>query len=254
VIKEEFTFTGTPEVEVRIASGRVEIINGASGLIAVEVDTRDPDFIVEQRGNLVLIASERSSGWLSRGSDFVTVKMPAAGEARISTASARFDCQPHMGRIDVKTASGDVEIESADIATVKTASGDVGIGDVRKALRVASASGDMFVRGECKGSVVLTTASGDVDIERCSATIDVNLVSGDAHIRRFTGNQASFKSMSGNIDIGIPEGSKVDLDATILSGKLRTPDKRDSSVPVERHISVRAKLVSGDLTIERLEG
>ncbi|MGH8944731.1 MAG: DUF4097 family beta strand repeat-containing protein [Acidimicrobiia bacterium] len=253
MINQEFTVTGTPEVEVRIASGRVEIMKGPSGFISVEVDTRDPDFTVEQRGNLVLIASDRNSGWLSRGSDFVTVRMPPGGEARISTASARFDCEPHMGRIDVKTASGDVEIESADIATVKTASGDVGIGDVGKALRAASASGDIFIRGECEGSVGLNTASGDVHIERCSATIDVNLVSGDAYIRRFTGNQASFKSMSGNIDLGIPEGSKVDLDATILSGKLRIPEKRDLPIPVERHISVKAKLISGDLTIERLE-
>lgn len=252
MITREFTVRGSPEIEVRIASGRVEILNGPSGGVSVEVDTNDPEFIVEQRGNLVYVASERGSGWLMRGSDFVTVRMPPGGEARIGTASARFDCEPHLGRIDVKTASGDVEIDGADIATVKTASGDVAIGDVRKALRVATASGDIFVRGECEGSVALNTASGDIHIERCTGTIDVNSVSGDTHIRRFTGNQANFKSMSGSVDLGIPEGSKVDLDATILSGKLRTPDKKDSSVPLERHMSVKAKLVSGDLTIERV--
>lgn len=252
MINEEFTVSGTPEVEVRIASGRVEIISGPEGVVSVEVDTNDPDFIVEQRGKLVYIASERSSGWLSRGSDFVTVRMAPGGEARISTASARFECEPHMARLDVKTASGDVEMESADIATVKTASGDVGIGDVRKALRASTASGDIFVRGDCEGSVGLNTASGDVHIERCNATIDLNSASGDVYIRRFTGNQANFKSMSGNIDLGIPEGSKVDLDATLLSGKLRAPEKREASMPLERHISVKAKLVSGDLTIERV--
>lgn len=253
MISEQFTVSGSPEVEIRIASGRVEIIEGPAGVVSVEVGTDNPDFIVEQRGNLVLVTSERRSGWISRGSDYVTLKMARGGEARVSTASARCDCEPDMARIDVKTASGDVEISSAEIATVKTASGDIGIGEVRKALRAATASGDIFVRGDCEGSVGLNTASGDVHIERCSATIDINSASGDAYIRRFTGNQASFKSMSGNFDLGIPEGSKVDLDATILSGHLRTPEKRESSAPVSRHMSIKAKLVSGDLTIERLE-
>lgn len=253
MITEEFTYSGAPEVEVRIASGRVEITRGDPGLIAVEVETRDPDFIVEQRGNLVFVSSERNSGWLSRGSAFVTVRVPPGGEARVSTASARVDCEPHMARVDVKTASGDVEVETAEIATIKTASGDVGLGDVTKALRVATASGDIFVRGESEGSLGCNTASGEVHIERCSGVLDVNTVSGNVYIRRFTGSQANFKSMSGSIDLGIPQGTRVDLDVSILSGKLRTPEKKDASVPVERQMTIKAKLVSGDLTVDRLE-
>lgn len=253
MITEEFAYSGTPEIEVRIASGRVEITHGEPGTISVEVDTPNPDFVVEQRGNLVFIASERDSGWLSRGSDFVRVTMPPGGEARVTTASARVDCEPHMSRMDVKTASGDVEVESVEVISVKTASGDVGLGDISTSLRVNTASGDVFVRGECEGSLSCNTASGDLHIERCSGTIDVNAVSGDTYVRRFSGNQANFKSMSGSIELGIPEGTRVDLDVNTLSGKLRTPPKKESSVPVERHMSVRAKLVSGDLTIERLE-
>ncbi|MBW3665999.1 MAG: DUF4097 domain-containing protein [Actinobacteria bacterium] len=253
MISEEFTVTGTPEVEVRIASGRVEIIEGDPGLVAVEVETKDPDFIVEQRGNLVFVSSDRNSGWLSRGSAFVTVRMPSGGEARVSTASARIDCEPHMGRIEVKTASGDVEVESAEIVTIKTASGDVGLGDATKAVRVATASGDIFVRGGSEGSLGCNTASGEVHIERCSGALDVNTVSGNVYVRRFTGSQANFKSMSGSIDLGIPEGTRIDLDASILSGKLRTPPTKQPSVPVERHMTVKAKLVSGDLAIDRLE-
>lgn len=254
MITREFSVSGDPEVEVRIASGRVEIIQGTAGIVAVEVETKDPDFIVEQRGNLVFVSSDRNTGWLSRGSAFVTITMPADGEARISTASARFDCEPHMSRVDVKTASGDVEVESAEIATVKTASGDVGLGAVSKALRVATASGDIFVRGECEGSVGINTASGDVHIERCDAAIDVNTVSGNTYIRRFTGTQGNFKSMSGSIDLGIQEGTKIDLDVNILSGRLRTPEKREPAAQIERHMTLKAKLVSGDLTIERVEG
>ena len=253
MITEEFTYSGAPEVEVRIPSGRVEIIKGDPGSIAVEVDTRDPDFIVEQRGNLVFVSSDRNSGWLSRGSAFVTVRMPPGGEARVSTASARFDCEPHMARVEVKTASGDVEVETAEVVTIKTASGDVGLGDVTKALRATTASGDIFVRGDSAGSLACNTASGEVHIERCSGVLDVNTVSGNVHVRRFTGTQGNFKSMSGSIDLGIPEGTRVDLDVNILSGKLRTPEKRDASVPVERHMTIKAKLVSGDLTLDRLD-
>jgi DUF4097 and DUF4098 domain-containing protein YvlB len=253
VINEEFTVTGTPEVEVRIASGRVGILNGPPGMVSVEVETSNPDFIVEQRGNLVFIASERNSAWLARGSDFVTIKMPSGGEARVATASARLDCEPHLSRIDVKTASGEVEVESAAIATVKTASGDVGLGEVTKALRAATASGDIFVRGESQGSLGCNTASGEVNIERCSGILDVNTVSGNVYVRRFTGSRANFKSMSGSIDLGIPEGTRIDLDVNTLSGKLRTPPKKETSVPVERQMTVKAKLVSGDLTIDRLE-
>jgi DUF4097 and DUF4098 domain-containing protein YvlB len=86
------------------------------------------------------------------------------------------------------------------------------------------------------------------------ATTEVNTVSGDVRLHRFLGRHLGVKSMSGSIDVGIPSGTKVDLDASLMSGRLLLPPPAESTTEVDRHISVKVKTVSGNLTIERLPG
>lgn len=63
--------------------------------------------------------------------------------------------------------------------------------------------------------------------------------------------RANFKSMSGDVGLGIVRGTSLDLDVNLLSGKLLLPDPEATKSAVERHMSVKAKMVSGDLRIQR---
>ena len=71
-------------------------------------------------------------------------------------------------------------------------------------------------------------------------------------IDNFSGRKATVKTMSGTVTIGVPTGTTLDLDATLLSGNLNLPKPSDEKPTVERAMSIVAKLVSGDLNIRRV--
>jgi len=253
VIHKTFEVEGSPDIEVRIESGKVEVHRGDPGNVDVEVDTKSPDFIVEQRGNSVLVSSDKTTSWLSRGSAYIIIAAPEGSDLRVGVASAQIQADVPLGKVDVKTASGDIEIESAETLVVKTASGDTRVESIERSLRFTSASGDLFVERAGSGTLVASTASGDIYIEHCDTSLDINTASGDTRVSRFTGRDANFKSMSGTIDLGIPRRTEVSLEARLLSGNLRLPDPEQSQEEPERRMSIRAKLVSGDLRINRAD-
>jgi DUF4097 and DUF4098 domain-containing protein YvlB len=251
VIERAFEVDGSPDIEVRIEAGRVEVHRGDPGRVNVSVDTKTPDFIVEQRGNSILVSSEQTMSWLSRSSAYVVIDTPEGSDLRVSVASADIRADVPLERVDLKTASGDIELESVETLEVKSASGDLQIERVGRALSFSSASGDLMVPGSVTGSISISTASGDVDIDDADGNVAISTASGDTRLRRFTGRSATFKSMSGSVDIGIPHRTEVSLDANLLSGSLRLPDPEPAQEAPERQTSIRAKLVSGDLIIER---
>lgn len=251
MISEIFEVQNSPDIDVRIESGRVEVTEGAEGKIEVTVDTNDPGFIVEQRGSTIVVSSDKSKTWSSRGSTYVTVVTPPGSDLDVAVASADVDCDVQLGKVVAKTASGDVRLDRATTVIVKTASGDLHAGGVDQALRFTSASGDLFVNDSCHGSVVVSTASGDVRIEDCDAELAVNTVSGDVYVSRFTGRSGAFKGMSGAVGLGIPPRTSVDLDVSLLSGRLDLPEPDGGREAPVRHMTVNAKLVSGDFRITR---
>jgi DUF4097 and DUF4098 domain-containing protein YvlB len=206
---------------------------------------------VEQRGDLIDVYSEAEGRWGNPKRAEVYAEIPPGSHATLRCASAYVGAGVELGKVEVHTASGDIDLAIADKVIVKTASGDASIGTVNQALRFSSASGDLRVQGQAHGSVVASTASGDVRIDRTDATLEINTVSGDVFLDGYTGKSAALKTMSGSVDIGIPGGTKVDLDVSLLSGKVHLPPKTETP-PTDRRMSLKVKSVSGDLTINRI--
>lgn len=242
-----------PETEVRIQSGSVDLVEGPTGQITVTVETNDPRFVIQQRGDLIEVSSDRDARWMFSSSAKVVVALPPHATAVVRTASADIDVQVPVRKAEIKTASGNVAVREADFAVIKTASGSMELGRIGDALRSATASGDLSVK-EAHGSVVTSTASGDVRIADTDATLEVNTVSGKVMVDRYDGPRASFKSMSGNVHVGIPEGTKLDLDADLLSGKVNLPPKSQVKPETKREMTLKVKSVSGDLSISRVTG
>lgn len=250
MISQEFSVGPHPEIDVRIQSGRVEVKGGPKGTVTVEVDTSDPGFVVEQRGDLIFVSSGRNTPWLSRNSAFVAITTPEGTDAVIGTASADIGCHAHLGKVSAKTASGEIEIDHAQDVVIKTASGDADVRHVSGDIKVSSASGDVEV-GEYEGKANFSAASGDVRVESGRGSITVSTASGDLSINTFTGRRANFKTMSGTATVGVPAGTSLDLDATLLSGNLNLPEPSGTETSPERKMSITAKIVSGDLNIRR---
>ncbi|MFP3881676.1 MAG: DUF4097 family beta strand repeat-containing protein [Actinomycetota bacterium] len=253
MIDKTFSVDSSPDIEVRVESGRVELRRGRPGTVHVTVDTKNPDFIVEQRGNSILVSSDKTTPWLSRGSAYVVVETPEGSDLLMAVASAQTQAALSLGKVDIKTASGDIEVESAETLNVKTASGDTRVKRVDRSLRFTSASGDLVVENTVHGSISASTASGDIYIDECEGTLDVKTASGDTRVRRFTGRSVYCKGMSGTIDLGIPRRTEVSLDVNLLSGKMKLPEPETGDDEPERRMEIRVKLVSGDLRIERAD-
>jgi DUF4097 and DUF4098 domain-containing protein YvlB len=252
VIVQEFGVGRSAEIDVHIHSGRVEVKTGGDRTISVEVDTDDPGFVVEKQGDLVYVSSDKSTRWSARGHAFVVIEVPEGTDVTIGTASAKIECSGPLGRVEAKTASGEIEIDHAESAMIKTASGDASVATVTDDIKINSASGDARV-GKCEGKANFASASGDVHVDVGTGTVNASTASGDITIEQFTGRRAIFKSMSGTTIIGVPTGTRLDLDATLLSGKLKLPKPVSDTPPSERQMTIKAKLVSGDLTIRRVE-
>ncbi|MFV1961389.1 MAG: DUF4097 family beta strand repeat-containing protein, partial [Acidimicrobiia bacterium] len=185
-------------------------------------------------------------------SAYVVIEVPDGTDATVGTASAKIECSGPLGRVDAKTASGEIEIAQAESAIIKTASGNANIGTVINDLKINSASGDASV-GECDGKANFAAASGDIHMGVGTGPVNASTASGDVTIERFTGRRAIFKSMSGTAIIGVPAGTRLDLDVTLLSGDLKLPKPAPDTPRSERQMTIKAKLVSGDLTIRRVD-
>lgn len=251
MIHQTFSVGDHPEIDVRIQAGRVEVVEGPAGTIEVSVETNDHNFRIQQRGDLVEIASDREARWLFSSPAEVTVTMPPGGRATIRTASADVVVRAPIDRIDVDTASGEIRIHNARKASAKTASGNVRADEIGEAIKAKTASGDVRIV-RVNGLADVSTASGDVRIDDADAIVDVSTASGRVQIDRYVGTDLNLKSMSGSFEVGMESGTKVDLDAASLSGRVNWPPKLDNPPPVKRHMTFKAKSMSGDLTIKRI--
>jgi DUF4097 and DUF4098 domain-containing protein YvlB len=138
------------------------------------------------------------------------------GEGRSVFADAR--------GLDVKSVSGDVEVQGwdearvslsysggmvktrveGDIACVRSVSGDVEA-EVPRAgsLELETVSGDVSVEG-MTGRLVVKTVSGDIDADGLQEGVEANTVSGDIELTDVAG-EVEVQSRSGDIDIA-PSG------------------------------------------------
>jgi DUF4097 and DUF4098 domain-containing protein YvlB len=257
-MEKSFQVGADAALDVRIASGKVEIQRGSPGSIVVRGRGDTDNLIVEQHGSTVWVSSEPRSTQISQRihigvgrAVFLSIEVPEGIDVDVSVASADVECDPQPARLNVNSASGDIRFTDAGDLTVKTASGDVHGNSVTGKLSFVSASGDLHIES-IGDRAALSTASGDIRIGEASGPITTSTMSGDVSVRRFGSDDFSAKSMSGSVEIGIPAGTSVDLDATTLSGDILLPEPQDSPPSPSGTTDIKVRLVSGDLKIRRV--
>jgi len=246
VIDHEFPVGDSPSVTIGTRSGRIRVEAGDPGVVRILVDTRDSTFEVTRRGDAILASGERG------GRADVTVHAPPMIDVEVSTASADVDVVTPVGRLEIASASGDLVFDTATRLQAKSASGTVRGNGVEGEARCVTASGDIRI-GIVGQRADLSTASGEIVLEQCDGALSVASLSGDIRVERYTGLDLNAKSMSGGVRIGIPPRTRLDLDASTLSGKISLPSSVLSPEPPEREISVKVRLVSGNLRIDRVD-
>jgi Toastrack DUF4097 len=237
-------------LKLRIASGRCEIETTDGDETIVEVEPLNGSAAARESADGLV---ERLRG-LSGGGHELLVEVPKRrrlvpgfGDAAVlirvrgphgldldaSTASADIVATGRLGAANLRTASGDVSVESARGAEVKTASGDVELG-----------------RLEGPGGV--NTMSGDVVVGESGPALTANTMSGDVHIRRAAAGTIQLRSMSGDLEAAVAPGATMFIDATSSSGDVRSELPVTTNPPqAPADVELRATSLSGDITVVR---
>lgn len=214
------------------------------------------DLRVQESGTVLIVDTDPArSGW--RSSFAVRVTAPANSGVRTQTQSADIRLTGVIDRLDVRTASGDVQADVVQRGSlVQTASGDVRIASIGADAEIRSASGDITVRS-CAGALSVHSTSGDVRVEEPASDVFVRAVSGDVSILDAVDGVIEATAVSGDIVIGIHPGSLAKIDLSSISGETRN-DFEVHEEPVEApqdgpagKLDVTCRTTSGDIRLRR---
>ena len=269
-MQKHFDVSGPVELDIRLASGEIEIDPTLDGAVEVELTAHDEESerlleaarieLNERHGRpevLVDVPQKRGVGLtfiLSFGQKGIScrIRCPHESGAAIRTKSADVLARGTLGGLSVSTASGDIEVDRVSGGVnVKSASGDLSAREVGPA-SVQSASGDISI-DVAHGPVNLTSASGDVRIGEAYDNVSANTVSGDQDHNAVMRGNVSAHSVSGDVTIGVRRGSRAFLDCNTVSGDTSSELELSSDAPAGDGplVEIRAKTVSGDIRITR---
>jgi DUF4097 and DUF4098 domain-containing protein YvlB len=271
------TFT-TPDpvaLYVELRSGDLVVTTADTTETVVEVTGKhdEGDVTVDQRGDEILVVARTGGGGLFGSSGHgVSVAVTVPHESRLTTkvGSADVRVEGRLGDASLKSGSGDLRL--ADLtgqAVVETGSGDVQLDAVAGSLRVKSGSGNVAVDrlggaaqistgsgdvvvGTSHEPVVAKSGSGDLRVREAGDDVTLSTASGDLVVDRFLRGRLSAKNASGDITVGVPAGVPVWTDVSTLTGSVRS-SLQGAGEPGEgeEFIELRAKTVSGDVTLEQ---
>lgn len=275
----EFTVSDEPRLRVEVGAGDVLIDARETDRIRVDFDANLDDdstralierAVVEQRGDEVVVALPRRSGFIRRSPEIdVRITVPLHCRVDVRTESGDLTTSGRLGDAQVKTGSGEVRIEltadlrvqsgSGDVivgahdgtATVTTGSGDVSVRLAGGSARLSTGSGDIRV-DRSDAPIQINTGSGDVSVDATEADVTANTASGDQHLGRVCRGRVRLNSASGDIHVGVLDGVPVWLDVNTLSGSVNSA-LSGGEPPTEGEDAVELKVntVSGDIALAK---
>ena len=182
----------------------------------------------------------------------ITILCPENADVDIGTSSGDVELRGPLGRVTLKTKSGDSQVERAQRLLCATASGDLDVREVTGDCEANGASGDVEI-GTAHGRLSVHLVSGDVDIGSALSGITANVVSGDVHVRSLRGN-AKVQAVSGDVRLGVEAGQRLWLDVSSISGDVSSElDAGDGAVPDQDATvaELKVRTVSGDVSLVR---
>ena len=240
-----------------------------AGSLAIEADPGATETTLEvERTDRALDASEVECR-LGDDGRMLEVKV---GRKRFRDAHYRVVIRTHEGtNLDISTGAADVRAEGTfGSCKYRSGSGDIELGDLRGPVSLKSGSGDVSLSNAlheldidlASGSVTVGTAhrratihvvSGMLTMDAAESDLTVRTVSGDVRVGSVARGTVRVTSVSGDVDLGVRAGARTYLDLHSVAGEMRSDLDIGSAPPAdgEPDVELRAKTVSGDVTIRR---
>jgi DUF4097 and DUF4098 domain-containing protein YvlB len=233
--RETFPESGPLRVDLSLPAGEIELEAVPTGETVVELEVvRGSEAAVDEArvelrgGELTVKVDHRNAEVRLR------LQVPEGSALKAKTASGDVRARGRLGDTDLKSASGDVQLDAVGSLQAQIASGDLEVGQVAGDARVDSASGDVEL-GEAGGGVTVRTASGD------------------QQVRSVAEGKVELASASGDIRVGIKQGSRLWVDARSMSGDVTSELEVGDEAPGEEGplVELQVTAMSGDVSVVR---
>ncbi|MEU8222210.1 DUF4097 family beta strand repeat-containing protein [Kribbella sp. NPDC048915] len=224
----------------------VEVVDGELIVEGLRNIRRGPEIEVRIATSAVLDARVKT------GSGDITAAVPL-GAARLATGSGDVRLNRVERELGINTGSGDVKVEQAGGAVrASTGSGSIDIDEAADALGLSTGSGDVTI-GDAAGPTSVKVGSGDITIERIRDHSIATSGSGDVKVEVADAPSVQAETARGDVQIGVPDGLPTYLDLKTVTGRIRC-DLQPGEKPAEgqRSLTLRARTVSGDITVVKV--
>jgi Putative adhesin len=267
-VQKTFEVQGPVELDVRLASGDIEVDPTADGRVEIEliahdeesqrlVDNARIDLTAHGHRPTVLVDVPQKKGFsisiFGRSGIECRIRCPHDSGLSVRTKSADISTRGTIGGLNVQTASGDLDVNRVSGGVnVKSASSDFSAREVGGGVNIQTASGDIDL-SIARGPINVTSVSGDISIGEAYDNVNANSVSGDQDHGAVMQGVVAAHSVSGDVTIAVRRGSKAFLDCTTVSGDTTSELELTSDAPAGDGplVEIRAKTVSGDIRITR---
>ena len=267
-MQKTFEVQGPVELDVRLASGDIEVDPTADGRVEIELIAHDEEsqrLVDNARIELsphghrptVLVDVPQKKGFsisiFGRSGIECRIRCPHDSGLSVRTKSADISPRGTIGGLNVQTASGDLDVDRVSGGVnVKSASSDFSAREVGGGVNIQTASGDIDL-SIARGPINVTSVSGDISIGEAYDNVNANSVSGDQDHRAVMQGIVAAHSVSGDVTIAVRRGSRAFLDCTTVSGDTTSELELTSDAPAGDGplVEIRAKTVSGDIRITR---
>ena len=277
----EFQTPDAVELKIELTSGDIDITSSHTTQTTIDLEALNGDSYakelianarVEQHGDRIPLIMPKAKGGLfsgRKGQVRATIQVPHESSLRVDTGSADLQARGRFAQANVRSGSGDVDLDQIASGDIQAGSGDVEIERVLGTLKVKTGSGDVtsgpisgdgdviagsgdVVLDTVGGSLKVKTGSGDVVVQGGGERIDAMAGSGDVLVKRVDRGEVQAKTGSGDVTIGVATGTAAYLDIQTVTGDVKS-SLDNSAGPLDGDSTVTISVTSGtgDVVLQR---
>jgi hypothetical protein len=180
---------------------------------------------------------------------------------QLADIQIRYDSEQHRLEVISPEAkwtlltSVDVTINAPAYTTINTttAAGDINIDATATTIHCHTTAGDINVHGAAAQELTLTTTAGDIEVAHAAHQNTLQSTAGDIEVAVGQPATVHAKTTAGDIEVTIARGFVTDVNASTLSGEIKSGiqfgDTNSSDEPVT--VTLELTSLSGDIQIKR---
>ncbi len=153
------------------------------------------------------------------------------------------------------STSVDVTINAPAYMTINTttAAGDIDIDATATTIHCHTNAGDIDVHGAAAQELTLTTTAGDIEVAHAARQNKLQSTAGDIEVAVGQPATVHAKTTAGDIEVIIARGFVTEVNASTLSGEIKSDIQFGGTDPSDEPVTVTLELttLSGDIQIKR---